>query len=1130
MKMVLEHTFGRGIILLACGFVAGTAHADKFGANNPAVVLSGAWTQQTDSRATSGGYAVSNTAGNTATIQFAGDSITLWRRLDTDGGSATISVDSKMVATFNFYFQEQRWQVPAVLERLGPGQHMLVLTVGDQTQMPPGSTGLNVYIDAFEVPSSFTPSANQQAALTRVNLYRTKMGLPPAGFATGLNLAAQAHADYNAMTGILSHNETFGMAGFVGAGFGDRAAYFGYDSAAFEDAHQVGDANKAVDGWMNTLYHRVPIAGYRNTDIGSGLSLLNNNRQDVMDFGSKSGTAPAARMISTYPVNNQTDVLTSWFEEGPDPLPGKPRPIGYALTVHIAQPANVAPGMDSVANSGTLIDANNQNVPVYFMDRTSDPNRFLGDDYAIVPQQPLNVGAMYTAHVTGTDTQGNMFDTTWTFTTLPAAGIVSVLPFGATSTSIWIQWVTAGPVTSTQLQYGTTTAYGMTAMGTPNDMNNPNSVAANLTGLMPGTTYHYQITATDAQGNTRTADDATFITTSALGIGCPASTVTVNTAYSSTLMGSGGVLAYTYSISGSLPHNLNLNTATGAITGTPDTTGTSNFTAMVTDSAGGTPETATAMCSITVNTATQAPAITSGSSTTFKVGTMGSFTVTASGVPTPSITRGGVGLPSAVTFVDNGNGTGTLSGTPGTGTVNSYAITFTANNVAGSTPPQNFTLTVNKGDQTINFTSTPPASAQVGGPTYNVTATASSGLTVAFTIDGSASSVCSISGSTVSFTSVGTCVIDANQAGNANYNAAPQAQQTFVINVCRIEAVPGGSNLSNSVPASGTPVSQAGSFMVSAGAGCTMTNPWIAASNSFWLTVTAGATGNASIATSVAFNALSNATSSSRTGTITVTPATGLPVVFSVAQPGSTAPLVDLEVTALYQGILGRDPDTGGYAFWTGQGQLGLGLMADAFFTSPESFNTNFAVIAAYQAATGAPPTFAQFVPAVASIRQGTQTIPGLFTMLTAGSAGYSATTLYQSLLNRAPGSSEAAACIAAGLSSCFETIIGYQQTNVPIGTAVNEWQSTCGGSACIGVGSATHPGTGDHTNALYIHMLYFTILQRDGDLGGLTFWLGIANSGGAGILFQGSAGSAYRNQILGTGVGFIGSPEFQNR
>ncbi len=84
-----------------------------------------------------------------------------------------------------------------------------------------------------------------------------------------------------------------------------------------------------------------------------------------------------------------------------------------------------------------------------------------------------------------------------------------------------------------------------------------------------------------------------------------------------------------------------------------------------------------------------------------------------------------------------------------------------------------------KNNQTINITSTAPINAGVGGPTYTPTATATSLLTVVFTIDGSASSVCSISAGVVSFTGVGTCVVDANQAGNATYNPAPQVQQSF---------------------------------------------------------------------------------------------------------------------------------------------------------------------------------------------------------------------------------------------------------------------------------------------------------------------------------------------------------------
>jgi hypothetical protein len=86
-----------------------------------------------------------------------------------------------------------------------------------------------------------------------------------------------------------------------------------------------------------------------------------------------------------------------------------------------------------------------------------------------------------------------------------------------------------------------------------------------------------------------------------------------------------------------------------------------------------------------------------------------------------------------------------------------------------------------KGSQSITFTSSAPGSATAGGATYAVTATASSGLPVALTIDAASSSVCSISGSSVSFTAAGTCRIDANQSGNAEYNAAPQVQQSFAV-------------------------------------------------------------------------------------------------------------------------------------------------------------------------------------------------------------------------------------------------------------------------------------------------------------------------------------------------------------
>ena len=114
-------------------------------------------------------------------------------------------------------------------------------------------------------------------------------------------------------------------------------------------------------------------------------------------------------------------------------------------------------------------------------------------------------------------------------------------------------------------------------------------------------------------------------------------------------------------------------------------------------------------------------------------------------------------------------------------------------------PQQQQSFTVGQAPQTISFTSTAPTGATVGGPTYTPAATATSGLPVTFTIDAAASSVCSISAGVVSFQAVGTCVVNANQAGNADYLAAPQAQQSFAVSVAADRDTTGVFRPSNGV-------------------------------------------------------------------------------------------------------------------------------------------------------------------------------------------------------------------------------------------------------------------------------------------------------------------------------------------
>jgi hypothetical protein len=86
---------------------------------------------------------------------------------------------------------------------------------------------------------------------------------------------------------------------------------------------------------------------------------------------------------------------------------------------------------------------------------------------------------------------------------------------------------------------------------------------------------------------------------------------------------------------------------------------------------------------------TAAPAITSMNSTTFTSSMTGSFSVTASGYPTPTFSESG-SLPSGVSLTP----AGVLSGTPPAGTSGTYPIVITASNSLSPSATQAFTLIV----------------------------------------------------------------------------------------------------------------------------------------------------------------------------------------------------------------------------------------------------------------------------------------------------------------------------------------------------------------------------------------------------------------------------------------------------
>ena len=81
------------------------------------------------------------------------------------------------------------------------------------------------------------------------------------------------------------------------------------------------------------------------------------------------------------------------------------------------------------------------------------------------------------------------------------------------------------------------------------------------------------------------------------------------------------------------------------------------------------------------------------------------------------------------------------------------------------------------GNQSITFVA--PGNQALNAPPAALLASASSGLAVAFA--SRTPTVCSVTGTALTLLGLGTCTLDASQAGNANFQAAPLASQSFAV-------------------------------------------------------------------------------------------------------------------------------------------------------------------------------------------------------------------------------------------------------------------------------------------------------------------------------------------------------------
>jgi hypothetical protein len=307
-------------------------------------------------------------------------------------------------------------------------------------------------------------------------------------------------------------------------------------------------------------------------------------------------------------------------------------------------------------------------------------------------------------------------------------------------------------------------------------------VLSGTPGTGTGGTYNISFTASNGVGSnavqsfTLTVNQASAITSA------NSTTFTVGAAGSFTVTVAGSPTP-TLSESGALPNGVTFNATTGVLSGTPGTGtgGTYNISFTASNGVG---SNAVQSFTLAVN---QAAAITSANSTTFTVGTAGSFTVMTTGIPAPTLSESGA-LPSGVTFNAT---TGVLSGTPGSGTGGTYNISFTASNGVGSNAVQNFTLTVHAKFSTItSLTSTPNPSFVGQAVVFTAVVSSTSGIPpngelITFKNGTTTLGTAPLNGGTASLTTsslpVGTSTITASYAGDASYSVSTSAGVNQVV-------------------------------------------------------------------------------------------------------------------------------------------------------------------------------------------------------------------------------------------------------------------------------------------------------------------------------------------------------------
>lgn len=251
--------------------------------------------------------------------------------------------------------------------------------------------------------------ADAAKVVDRINLHRKAAGLEPVVFDPALSKGCAAHAaylvtnvDHPSTQGLGLHSEDPKLPGYTKEG--ERA---GKASVIFLGL----EGEQAVDGWVGSFFHRIPLLQSRLRKVGYGVAKGGPAKVTVV-LDATNGLGPTKdSTVVLYPAEDQKDVPLRFVPEIPDPIPDRVGPSGFPVTAIFAEGALVK---DVKAS---LKDAAGDDVPVSL----SSPEKPAAADYqrntvGLIPVKPLRPRTAYTVTIAA-QVRGKAWLKTWTFTT-----------------------------------------------------------------------------------------------------------------------------------------------------------------------------------------------------------------------------------------------------------------------------------------------------------------------------------------------------------------------------------------------------------------------------------------------------------------------------------------------------------------------------------------------------------------------------------------------------------------------------------------------------------------------------------------------------------------------------------------